>query len=304
MRATATPDSGQVVTPRDLGDAADDDNGSAGFLYISTTEPWPSDTEDVLQRLPAEWLDEQGNLRPDRSSNVPALVSVSAQGELGANGIDARWVPSPFPFSVSRAACRTRVGLAVTSVALAPLVRQGRSTATTIMSLAAIKHLREAIDLPERAKKLLSFTDNRQDASLQAGHFNDFVQVTLLRSALFNAASGAGPDGLFYDELHKRVFDALALPFEEYALEPDLRGAAKLDTERAMQGVLSYRLYQDLERGWRLNQPNLDKLACCISNMSRWLIWPVIVRSGVILTKRSPLRPRSRGSLYSECCST
>ena len=32
--------------------------------------------------------------------------------------------------------------------------------------------------------KLLSFTDNRQDASLQAGHFNDFVHVSLLRSAL------------------------------------------------------------------------------------------------------------------------
>ena len=35
--------------------------------------------------------------------------------------------------------------------------------------------------------KLLSFTDNRQDASLQAGHFNDFVQVSLLRCALHAA---------------------------------------------------------------------------------------------------------------------
>ena len=35
------------------------------------------------------------------------------------------------------------------------------------------------------ARKLLSFTDNRQDASLQAGHFNDFVEVGLLRSALY-----------------------------------------------------------------------------------------------------------------------
>ena len=34
--------------------------------------------------------------------------------------------------------------------------------------------------LPEEARKLLSFTDNRQDAALQAGHFNDFVQVNLL----------------------------------------------------------------------------------------------------------------------------
>jgi hypothetical protein len=33
----------------------------------------------------------------------------------------------------------------------------------------------------------LSFTDNRQDASLQAGHFNDFVKVGQLRAAIANA---------------------------------------------------------------------------------------------------------------------
>ena len=42
--------------------------------------------------------------------------------------------------------------------------------------------------LEPEARKLLSFTDNRQDASLQAGHFNDFVEVGLIRSALYRAA--------------------------------------------------------------------------------------------------------------------
>jgi hypothetical protein len=36
---------------------------------------------------------------------------------------------------------------------------------------------------------VLSFTDNRQDASLQAGHFNDFILVALVRAALFRALS-------------------------------------------------------------------------------------------------------------------
>ena len=35
-----------------------------------------------------------------------------------------------------------------------------------------------------KEQKLMSFTDNRQDASLQAGHFNDFIQVVHLRSAI------------------------------------------------------------------------------------------------------------------------
>jgi hypothetical protein len=64
------------------------------------------------------------------------------------------------------------------------------------------------------AKKLLSFTDNRQDASLQAGHFNDFIEVGLLRSALYKAVHTAGAEGLRYDEVAQKVFAALNLPLE------------------------------------------------------------------------------------------
>ena len=49
-----------------------------------------------------------------------------------------------------------------------------------------------ASSLDVRARKLLSFTDNRQDASLQAGHFNDFIEIGLLRSALHCAVQRAG----------------------------------------------------------------------------------------------------------------
>ena len=56
----------------------------------------------------------------------------------------------------------------------------------------ALLELQGDTKLPPKARKLLSFTDNRQDASLQAGHFNDFAQVALLRSALFKAAEARG----------------------------------------------------------------------------------------------------------------
>jgi hypothetical protein len=36
------------------------------------------------------------------------------------------------------------------------------------------------------------FSDNRQDAALQAGHFNDFLQVLLTRAALLSATQKAG----------------------------------------------------------------------------------------------------------------
>jgi hypothetical protein len=48
---------------------------------------------------------------------------------------------------------------------------------------------------------MLSFTDNRQDASLLAGHFNDFIEVGVLRSALYGAVKQAGAEGLRHEEL-------------------------------------------------------------------------------------------------------
>jgi hypothetical protein len=54
-------------------------------------------------------------------------------------------------------------------------------------------------------RKLLAFTDNRQDAALQAGHFNDFLFVSLLRAGILAAARAAGPDGLGQDDFGIKV---------------------------------------------------------------------------------------------------
>jgi hypothetical protein len=55
--------------------------------------------------------------------------------------------------------------------------------------MSTVRHLRQETELSPIARKLLCFTDNRQDASLQAGHFNDFIEIGLVRSALFNASN-------------------------------------------------------------------------------------------------------------------
>src|SRR5690606_9153769 len=120
--------------------------------------------------------------------------------------------------------------------------------------------LREDDSLPEHARKLLSFTDNRQDASLQAGHFNDFVQVTMLRSALWRAVADGGDAGLTHDEVPQRVFDALDLPFGVYARDTDLKGHARLDTDRVFREVPAYRRYGGLQRGWRRRRPSVEQV--------------------------------------------
>ena len=72
---------------------------------------------------------------------------------------------------------------------LATLDREGRSSAMTVIASSLVRALRDPDlgSVPHDARKLLTFVDNRQDAALQAGHFNDFVQVVQLRAALYRA---------------------------------------------------------------------------------------------------------------------
>ena len=86
---------------------------------------------------------------------------------------------------------------------LATLDAEGRSSAVTLVSASIVRNLRAvpAEDLSPNARKLLTFVDNRQDASLQAGHFNDFVQVSQLRGALFAALAKAGDEGLSHETI-------------------------------------------------------------------------------------------------------
>src|SRR5690606_27167081 len=121
-------------------------------------------------------------------------------------------------------------------------------------------------DLADEARKLLGFTDNRQDAALQAGHFNDFMQILLLRAALL--ASVRHSDQPLTDSIiTQRVFEALGFDSndarvrEEYMQNPgDVAPRIRREAEETLRNILGYRLYFDLRRGWRFNNPNLEQL--------------------------------------------
>jgi superfamily II DNA/RNA helicase/very-short-patch-repair endonuclease len=257
------PDDGGVraLLPRDPSNRQDDDDGHAGFVYLSTERPWPTDPVELINRLPDEWIDSsRGALRVASASqrHLPRPLRLTPTGHEDEAGLEAHFLPSPFRICV---ACGVSYSgrLGSDFARLATLGSEGRSTATTVMSLSLIRGLRSDATLPERARKLLSFTDNRQDASLQAGHFNDFIEVGLLRSALYRATRDAGANGLAYDELAAAVFDALALPVRLYAADPEVRFGALEETHRALRDVIGYRLYVDLRRGWRITSPNLEQ---------------------------------------------
>ena len=245
--------------PRDFRERHADIEGEGGYLYLSEADPWPHEHGAALARLPEDWLEERRSgqdVRRNRRKYLPQHLRLDTKGRPAEAGQDTVFLPMPFMFCLSCGVSYTpRQG---DFIKLGTLNSEGRSSATTILSLAAVRALRDSA-LEPVARKLLSFTDNRQDASLQAGHFNDFVEVSLLRGAIYRAVSRAGDAGLRAEEIPQAVFSALELPFQDYASEPKARFDARRETERALQEVLAYRVYRDLRRGWRISLPNLEQ---------------------------------------------
>jgi ATP-dependent helicase YprA (DUF1998 family) len=244
----------------------DQDGVEEGYLYISESAPWPlTDGDELLARLPGFMKETTAKgverVRPDFRRDVPEPVFVDAGGKITSegDGIPAALIHRNFLFclepSCGVAYARTQRS---EKAKLGTLGVDNRSTATTILAVRSLIELQGDTTLKAEARKLLSFTDNRQDASLQAGHFNDFTQVALLRSALHKAAQARGTAGLSHGDLSRSVFEALALRFDEYAADPDIRGPARNATNDALRRVIDYYLYRDLQRGWRVTAPNLE----------------------------------------------
>ncbi len=261
-REPREPSGGEHLLPRELSDTHHEPDSVPGFLYASTDYPWPQEGDEFRSRLPDDWLDADGKLPTRRRKELPQELRVSSDGRVAADGLTAWYVPAPFRFCLR---CGVSYGFRQGSdfQKLSSLGAGGRSTATTILSLSAIIHLRE-MPLSDEARKLLSFTDNRQDASLQAGHLNDFVEVGRLRAALYRAAVKVEASGLRHDELAIRVFESLGLAFEDYASDPSARFQAREDTNRVLRSVLGYRLYRDLLCGWRITAPNLEQVGLLV----------------------------------------
>lgn len=268
--------------PRDIGDTDSDKGSTAGFLYLSTSKPWGDDM--LNDNLPDDWFETskansyqdqifdvpmQRKLKPDYTTGkrgkigkyygrVPRNTTVSVEGVVSDTGQLVAFFVAPFQFCIS---CQVAYDSTQRSefAKVSLLSYEGRSSATTILSLSAVKWLRLQNDLGQHAKKLLSFTDNRQDASLQAGHFNDFVELGLLRAAIYRAIHDSPSSKLRYEEIALQVLDKLGLDLSDYAKDPDIRGYGLEQVRNAMIMALEYRIYRDLKRGWRLNFPNLEK---------------------------------------------
>ena len=262
-QSTRTP---KTYTPREIDDIAADDNEDIqyGFLCPATNIAYRGDLED----LPETWLDlsrDQPKVKQNYKKAVPSQVSVDAQGNEGG-GEPFWYIPGKFRFCLNCGQLHEAHGKDINR--LASLSGEGRSSATTILALSALRQLfsdTAPANGQSDPRKLLGFTDNRQDAALQAGHFNDFIFLLTLRAGLLGALQ-QNNGVLREDQLSDAVFNALGFDrvdettLVEYLRTPKLMGLARQEAQRTLRYIIGYRLLRDLRRGWRFNNPNLDQL--------------------------------------------
>lgn len=269
------PDGIKRFEKREIDDVPLDDEEEPG----DTKEQWgflmpePIDGEFLFdgadESYPESWLEETKSggirLKSTYRKNRAELVSVRPDGSCDHGGRRAWFMPGKFRFCP---ACGDYSSTSARDInRLAALSAEGRSSATTVIIAAIFRWMNDSNNgIPSLTRKLLSFTDNRQDAALQAGHFNDFIFVSLLRGAILAVLEEAGEHGIQDDQVGGSIQKVLGLVASnqsrklEWLIEPDIKGANLINAEKTLRESLAHRFWIDQRRGWRYTNPNLEQL--------------------------------------------
>lgn len=260
--------------PRSIDDTIPEDESEesqAGYLM-----PIPTGKDDDAfsftgepSDYPDEWTEFAANgecrLKPNRRPHRAISYNVGLDGRSSSDGRGFWFLPGKFRLCP---ACLDQPVVQSREInKLAGLSAEGRSSATTLLISSALRFMHApAARVDPLKQKLLAFTDNRQDAALQAGHFNDTLFVMLLRAAILAAVRKAGADGLAHEDFGRRVQNVLGFTAlnrdrrKEWLADADLIGVSLANAERTLGRVISYRVWADQRRGWRFTNPNLEDL--------------------------------------------
>lgn len=258
-----------ILQPREFYDIVDEEDESSleeGYVFIQHSEDeepvW--DPERDIPELPETWFtptrkDGTRKLKKEREARLPRKIWFNKTGDFSYSqplDFEGWFMPSPLMFDPTSGTIYDAQTAEWTKVM--KLGGEGRSTATTVLSFETITQLQAFGEATEK-QKLLSFTDNRQDASLQAGHFNDFVKVGQLRAAIAKAIETHNT--LDYTSISDKVFECLNIGQDQFAKQPASFPGPKKENEDTFKDFIMYRLLHDLRRSWRVVLPNLEQCA-------------------------------------------
>lgn len=237
-----------VLRPREFTDSYDTDTDERTGYIIIGDDVWNPETD--LEQLPEAWLQRtKGECRPVKKyrDRFPVKIYFDLQGNYSFGPIYAYsgWFmaerllfdPTSGAQYHSQTSERTK---------LTRLGSEARSTSTTVISHSILTRLADT-GVPWKDQKLLSFTDNRQDAALQSGHFNDTLRVIHLRSAIYHALKKY--EALDFAKLDQAIFEALNLPLSDYAIQAESSFPSVIkEIESTLKDYLMYRAIYDLRR--------------------------------------------------------
>lgn len=256
-------------------DDEDDKSQTTGFLYIPNTQYLSTEQfkSEIFNKVPEEWINDENASYEEKFDRkyyefLPKLIFVSPTGNIfsthNENTIPAFFFKRPFRFCLDCGEYYTNTR-SKDFQRLATLGTEGRSTSTSVLALSVIQTLKKFEGLKAPEKKLMSFTDNRQDASLQVGHFNDFIETVQMRRALWQALNQAPQNELRYEELKEQIFDVFTknkLTYEDYVINRSISQYAPgvKQATAVLKELFTYRCVLDLSSDdWRFSLPNLER---------------------------------------------
>lgn len=256
---------GRKLMPRAFYPSEDEEDDATRGYLIPNADLWNPETD--LELLPDSWLDvnSAGQIRVQKKyqARMPRRIYYDTHGncsdEPREDWMQGWFMTAPLLFDPTSGLMPDRQ--TKDSTKLSQLGTEGRSTATSISVFAILTRMAEH-GYRLRDQKILSFTDNRQDAALQAGHFNDFMDVVRLRSAIRKAVETAEGKQLRLTTLGRAVRVASGLQFDDFATGgSDLPEFRKRIYEETLENYFAFRSIHDLRRGWRVVLPNLEQCA-------------------------------------------
>lgn len=222
------------------------------------------DSDDI----PSDWytINKKGErkLKKTYLARIPQKVYVNQAGAYSTTKpidahtyMEAVFVPSPLMYDPT--ARIVYKGKQSEYSKLSKIGGEGRSTATTVLSYEDII-LMQQMGIEQSDRKVLTFVDARQDAALQAGHFNDFIRIGKIRSAIWNAIKDAA-EPIDNTKIARLVLENLHLEFNDFSDRQDLRGRRTNEVKNIMERYLSTIIYDDLAGNWTVIMPNLEDCA-------------------------------------------
>ncbi|MHA1684752.1 MAG: DEAD/DEAH box helicase [Promethearchaeota archaeon] len=213
---------------------------------------------------PEQWLDNKGELRrtyvdalPESSTYCPSCNKINPECNCKEK-MDVWKISYPFQFCPSCELFYTKQPGEYSK--LFSFNSTGRSSATDILA----SDLLSRLNLDQR--KMIIFTDNRQDTALQAEHMNEFQRRTNFRQIYFNVLKEINDKNLRVDdkEIGRRIYDYMdvhnLLPdYQKESEEKDEFSSAP-PPEREFVEFLSFLALSDIMSSQYFLDLNLEKL--------------------------------------------